>query len=742
MKKISQILFFALATFIPSSFLFAQSQLSPCSAACLDAVGTSAQGRTPQKTLSINGCAMLPTDTSIWWVFRPQNSTFNFSYTTSGCTCPSGGVAGTAVTIYSGLDCSTLTKITCKTGVSNSFSLTGLTPCNLYWIQAGSTSTCQCNVKLTYGLNQLFKSVQPITINGPKVVCKGSPVTYDVTTSLPCLGDQIFRWSTNGAGSFSQTNNNTIKANLNITGSKKICVESNFAVCTGFIPKTCINVDVIDPKTPTENLTICPEDLPYILNVEELVKKYNPTIKQDITPASIVIKQTPGTTKNININYSILDASCNNQAKLTISVPLSKKQTLPSRLVADTEMPITIKGKKIVCEEIHPGIPLTINKDNQDVVNQCDTSFLIYLQCMRVKAAITPSVALLDCVNKSISLDASRSVTLPITATMNSPSNSTRTYLWSTGATTPQITVNQAGNYTVTVTYAVNWASPTGMTSRTMSAAFTATVIGSTNNQPNTPLPLTNKVVPCANDTVLYYQPTISGVNYTWSITNGTILGANKADSIRVKWGTNSPKKICVELNSTCGNGKSVCLDIQMGANTIAKTPKVIASQHITTNKMRYIVAKQTDVKHIWKVQNGILSNTIGDTATVTWFFPIGKKRLCVTAEAPCSSKDTCLVKDNFKPDYDGSTFRVQQTSTGLSPKDFLLTVFPNPAKERLQVSSNRSIVRYEIYDVAGRLLSQNVENEIDIASFAQGVYFIKAIDEQQAQKIVRFVKE
>ena len=89
---------------------------------------------------------------------------------------------------------------------------------------------------------------------------------------------------------------------------------------------------------------------------------------------------------------------------------------------------------------------------------------------------------------------------------------------------------------------------------------------------------------------------------------------------------------------------------------------------------------------------------------------------------------------------------------TGLSETangDYGLTIFPNPAFKQIVVSSNSSIRYIEIenalgqsvYSAAPVKIRQQQELKIDVSSFADGIYFIKAQTEK-GSVIKKFVKE
>jgi len=74
-------------------------------------------------------------------------------------------------------------------------------------------------------------------------------------------------------------------------------------------------------------------------------------------------------------------------------------------------------------------------------------------------------------------------------------------------------------------------------------------------------------------------------------------------------------------------------------------------------------------------------------------------------------------------------------------------TVYPNPAKNELQVTSYElQVTSVEIFDVYGRNVGANLrvcpnENKINISALSAGIYFIRIIDESGVT-VQRFVKE
>lgn len=712
----------------------AQVLPSACTAVSLNPVTSSVQSRTPQKVRGIAVCNMLPADTSLWWSFRPSGTTFNFSWGTTGCTCATGGIAGADVVVYKGTSCSALTKIQCKNGVSGSYALTNLSPCNLYWIQVGSTNTCQCNVTLTYNVSQLLRTIEPVKILGPQVVCKGATVIYTATSAQSCSNTNVFRWAlAQGVAQYTDLDNGSVEVTFPKGGKYRITVEPNFALSQPYFVKNYIDIEVIDLKEASESLKLCPEDNGYFVDLKSIIKKTNPTFNREVVPSNYQVKEVAGTKKTIVIPYEVTGTGCFQNVNLSIDIPLIKKMTLPSRILMDGEK-ISIKNNDLSCTDVR-AYPISLVKNGEN--GKCDSTFSISLQCMKVTPSIYPKAAFLDCVNKTITLDASKSSTLPAALAKGNGNTGVRSYLWSNGATTPKISIAQAGNYSVTVSYTYKWLSPTGAVSRTIAKTTTATVIGSINNKPQTPLPQTANSSPCIGDTTLYYQPKIANVSYTWSATNGTILGAQVADSVRVVWSTQNPKRLCSRLTANCGIGNDTCIAVQT-SSVIPNKAKVVLDQCIATNVFKFAVASQADVTHHWVAKNGSLSKSIGDTVIVTWT-ALSDRSLCVTAVADCTvSDDTCVIHgSNLIANNIGNA----KISKSLSQNIFEVKIFPNPARESIEIISNRNIKEFLIFDLTGRMLLKSNQYNIDISELKAGLYLLKGIDDSKDVKVVNFVK-
>jgi len=101
--------------------------------------------------------------------------------------------------------------------------------------------------------------------------------------------------------------------------------------------------------------------------------------------------------------------------------------------------------------------------------------------------------------------------------------------------------------------------------------------------------------------------------------------------------------------------------------------------------------------------------------------------------------------------DFDGTFEYSQIISATWVPSDleFKLSLYPNPAQEYLNVSSNLNMgeVYYQIYDVrgaltqSGRQVAGDQKLELDISDLQRGMYHLR-LNFGEEIKILRFIKQ
>lgn len=78
-------------------------------------------------------------------------------------------------------------------------------------------------------------------------------------------------------------------------------------------------------------------------------------------------------------------------------------------------------------------------------------------------------------------------------------------------------------------------------------------------------------------------------------------------------------------------------------------------------------------------------------------------------------------------------------------PEDASVVMYPNPAKNQVNISCSGVIETIEMYDIQGRMLRTAVVNAnattLDVSDKANGVYFIR-ITSDKGQKVEKLIKE
>ncbi|GAK90864.1 hypothetical protein JCM19297_163 [Nonlabens ulvanivorans] len=85
------------------------------------------------------------------------------------------------------------------------------------------------------------------------------------------------------------------------------------------------------------------------------------------------------------------------------------------------------------------------------------------------------------------------------------------------------------------------------------------------------------------------------------------------------------------------------------------------------------------------------------------------------------------------------------QPSCTASVEDRSVTVslYPNPVQDVLLIDSNIELTKAVIYDLNGKILQESTinNNELPVAHFSKGIYFIELSNENGDKVVERFVK-
>jgi hypothetical protein len=86
----------------------------------------------------------------------------------------------------------------------------------------------------------------------------------------------------------------------------------------------------------------------------------------------------------------------------------------------------------------------------------------------------------------------------------------------------------------------------------------------------------------------------------------------------------------------------------------------------------------------------------------------------------------------------DGTTLGIEELNTVKNT----INIYPNPAKNILNIETAMLITEIEIYSILGKKLLQTNSKTIDVSKLPKGLYVIKIISSKEIETIKRFVKQ
>lgn len=363
-----------------------------CTASCLDPNKSSVKGRMPNAN-GISPNQNLPCgagtteDNPAWWIVRASGNSLTFQINATNCV---GGGLGVQLNLWEGDACASITSINCIVGTGGVLTIP-TTPCKLYYLQLDGLMESVCDITLTYDKNQLLTMVDKPKITGPSQVCKGGNIDLcaSIATMQGCTPNS-WKWTVEPASAGTITTSvGSDCATLKLTGTipangkVKVCAEPIFkGKCPPTTQKECKEIDVLELKPATCNLTLCPESRPIVYELIKCIKTTNPNIISTVTPETFIIddKFAPGTSKTQSITYTV--DGCQGQVNLGIKVLQETIIKLPPVTLCHTEKKI-VKGEEISCSNASSK-SLKFKSETSEAdkeLGRCDTTFELLVSC-------------------------------------------------------------------------------------------------------------------------------------------------------------------------------------------------------------------------------------------------------------------------------------------------------------------------------------------------------------------------
>lgn len=253
----------------------------------------------------------------------------------------------------------------------------------------------------------------------------------------------------------------------------------------------------------------------------------------------------------------------------------------------------------------------------------------------------------------------------------------TGSYLWSNGANTKSITVNNSGNYFVKLT--------DGFGCKATSSTSTVSV----NPYPVPSITANKATVFCEGDSVTL-SSSLATV-YSWS--NGA-----STQSINVKTGG------AYTVNAGDGNGCSASSKPE--AVTVNALPTPIISANFNT------LTSSLNGKIEWFLDGKLIQGENGQTLEAK---TAGVYKVSVTDANTCTG---------YSAEYTHSMVGIQELQ-GNNVK-----VYPNPSSGIFKLETNNFDGKYMVFDQTGKVIvsGSTSAGQIDLSNFATGVYFLKIV--------------
>src|SRR6185503_3685351 len=122
----------------------------------------------------------------------------------------------------------------------------------------------------------------------------------------------------------------------------------------------------------------------------------------------------------------------------------------------------------------------------------------------------------------------------------------------------------------------------------------------------------------CSNKISTYSVTAISGADYDWSVTGGTIMGSNLNNTVNVRWGAAGTGSLTVTQTSAAGCDSTISRTI-----TINPTPAPVISgpDPVCSNKIySYSITSIAGSTYNWSVTGGaIMGSNSSNSVSIRW---------------------------------------------------------------------------------------------------------------------------
>jgi hypothetical protein len=234
----------------------------------------------------------------------------------------------------------------------------------------------------------------------------------------------------------------------------------------------------------------------------------------------------------------------------------------------------------------------------------------------------------------------------------------------------------------------------------------------------------------CGISGVTYCIASVSGAtSYQWTVPSGaSIVSGQGSTCIVVNFtsgiGINNAcgsSAVCVRSVNSCGSSAYRCLPILASAPSQPGCITGSVSPCRNSVKTYTIPSVSGATSYIWTVPNGYTIQSGQGTTSINVLVGSGSGNVTVKAVNSCGMSiprtlAICSVACRMS------------VEAPLEEDPFEVTIYPNPAVDRITVFANGKIADcVEIYSATGQLLTKlNNVNEVDLTELSNGIYFMR----------------
>ena len=551
------------------------------------------------------------------------------------------------------------------------------------------TPTATTTYTVTYTVNGC-STTQPVLVTVtplPTVtatsatICVGGTATLSATANPP---GGVYTWSTGGT---------TSSINVSPTATTNYTVTYTVNGCTSAPTTSQVVVNPAPIVAVTGNQSICAGSSTTLTAVGTPSGGVY-SWSNGATTASTTV--TPTTTTTYTVNYNVAGCpSASNTITVTVNpapTVTASNPTICSGSSATIQASGTPAGGTYSWSTGATGPSITVTPTATTTytvtytVNGCSTTQPIIVTVTPLPTVTATSATI--CVGGTATLS----------ATANPPGG---VYTWSTGGATSSINVSPTATTNYTVTYNVNGCTSAPTTSQVVVTSAPSVVITG------------NPSICLGSSTTLTATGNPTGGVYTWS--NGSNMAtATVNPTVTTSYTVDYIISGCPSAMSSITVTVNALPNVNLGPDTTIcefDFPYVLSSPSSGNN-----------VQYVW--------NT-GDQANVLTITTGGNYSLTVTDLNGCSSTDNIVVIS----DPCAGVENVENSS---------VLVYPNPASDIINITSESTINEYQIYDLNGKLIVIDKLNSnqisISISKFADGIYRLKIVQDNSIEwvKIIK----